>query len=487
VIALRGIGTLLGESGATDQAMVFLSKAATLAPHDPITLLNLGAAATAVGALDLAIDALERAVALAPTNELAWHSLARTLNVAGKPERGMVIALRLKARNPAHIGARMNIVRSLAQLGRLETAETEALEITQKWPDRAAGYITLAPLRRFEAGDPVIGKAEQVAASGRVEPHEAGDLLFALAKMYDDSGRWDDAFARFAEANARSPGQYDSADWNARARAMMTAYDKGRIAARCEHGFQSDKPVLVVGMPRSGTTLVESILMAHPDFASVGESPALTLLAAEATQFAPPARDLNTLVRTLGPEGTLFLGQRYVSALERSAAGHGDKRIIDKMPHNFWNLGLAALATPRARILHVTRSPLATAFSCWTQNFNHAQPYASRFEDIASHYELYQRMMRHWSEALGDRIMAIAYEDIVDDPEAAAKRMFEFIGVSSDDIRLDERRHLNVVTTASVWQVRQAIHGRSKERWRQYREHLDPLKRALERSGIEAA
>jgi tetratricopeptide (TPR) repeat protein len=485
LLVLTELGMLSAETGAAEQAAGYFSRAATLAPRDSMALNNLGAALTNTADYEGAIGALERAVALTPAFEHGWHSLARTLIVAGEPERGLEIAARLKARNRNHIGARMNVIRSLSQLGRFEDAEAEALEMVAQWPSAAAGYITLAPLRRFAGGDPLIEAAQRVADGGAVAPHEAGDLLFALGKMYDDAGDVDRAFATFGAANTRNAGRYDRRDWEQQTREVMDAYSRARISARRGHGHPSPAPVLVVGMPRSGTTLVESLLAANPSVASVGESALLPNVGGSLSMFTPRDADLNTTIRGLSSDAAEILGHRYVRALKRQVGNANKTRIVDKMPHNFLNLGLAALIVPEARIIHVRRSPSATALSVWMQNFNGHHGYAARFDDIAHHYALYRKLMAHWRDALGDRILDVSYEDVVNNPALEAERMLDFVGLPSGGLEMNRDRALKVVATASVWQVRQPIHRNSIDRASAYARHLEPLKRALVEAGVD--
>lgn len=485
LFVLAELGMLAGEMGAAEQAIAYFYRAAALAPRDSAALNNLGAALTNTADYDGAIDALERAVALTPSFEHGWHSLARTLNAAGEPERALDIAARLKARNRNHIGARMNLVRSLSQLGRFEEAQQEALEIVAQWPNAAAGYIMLAPLRRFAAGDPIINAAQRVTDSGVAASYETGDLMFALGKMYDDAGDVDLAFETFKAANARNPGRYDRQQWEQQTRDLMEAYSRARIGARRTHGHLSPAPVLVVGMPRSGTTLVESLLAANPAVASVGESSLLPNVGGSLSMFTPRDADLNTTIRGLSGEAAEILGHRYVRGLKRQVGDTSKTRIIDKMPHNFLNLGLAALILPDARIIHVRRSPAATALSVWMQNFNGHHGYAARFDDIAHHYALYRKLMAHWRDALGDRILDVTYEDVVNNPALETERMLDFIGLPSGGLELNRDHALKVVTTASVWQVRQPIHRNSIDRGAAYAGHLEPLRRALAEFGVD--
>lgn len=482
---LMELGLLWAESGQPERAVAYLARAAANAPREPAVLANLGAAYTDAGQYDEAVETLERAAALAPTVDHVWHSLARTLNVAGEPERALAVAGKIKGRNRDHVGARMNTVRSLSQLGRFEDAQAEAMEIVQRWPGQPAGYITLAPLRRFAPGDPIIAGAQSVVDAGKIAPHEAGDLMFSLGKMYDDAGDVDRAFATFAQANARSPFRYDRSMWDGQIRELTEAYSRQRIEARRQHGCRSDLPVLVVGMPRSGTTLVESLLASNPSVASVGEAVFLPNLVGQLSLFTQRDADLNTTIRGLGAEAAEFLGHRYVRALKRQVGDASKTRVVDKMPHNFLNLGTASLITPEARIIHVRRSPVATALSVWMQNFNAHHPYAARFEDIAHHYALYRKLMAHWREAMGDRILDVSYEDVVNNPALETERMLDFIGLPSGGLELNRDRALKVVATASVWQVRQPIHRNSIDRANAYARHLEPLRRALAEFGVD--
>lgn len=484
---LSTLGATLAEAGAADQGIAFLQHAVAQRPKDPSILNNFASALAAVFNFDVAIDALERAIAIDPNLQLAWHNLARVLNLAGAPRRALQLAQRAKAKTPDQIGAYLNIVRSLTQLGEFAEAEAAALEIINRWPDRAAGYVVTAPLKHFTAGDPIIAAARRIADHDTCERYEVGDLHFALGKMYDDIGDVEEAFRAFKTANGWNPPSYDRADIESRYEEIAFGYSDALLQRRRDHGYASKVPVLIVGMPRSGTTLVESAVASHPKVGSVGEANFLRHCGLLLGDFAPRLDDFPSTLRSLSQEAVEFLGHRYVQMLERTVSDSSKTRIVDKMPHNFTNLGLAALTLRDVKIIHVRRSPMATALSCWMQNFNTTHQYAARFEDIAHHYHEYRKLMAHWSDVLGDRILHVDYQDVVNDPGATAKKMFDWLGLPADNLQLEKNRSLKVVTTASAWQVRQPVHEHSVDRWRAYEPHLAPLKAAFEKYGIDVA
>ncbi|HEY1921742.1 MAG TPA: sulfotransferase, partial [Tepidisphaeraceae bacterium] len=297
--------------------------------------------------------------------------------------------------------------------------------------------------------------------------------------LLDRAGRYDEAFALAERANAIYRGRpYDPAiseNWATRVAGYFT---RERIGSLPKATVLNEKPVFIVGMPRSGTSLVEQIAASHPAVHGAGE--------------------LNFMFRVL--DGTVgMLGsntENYPACLDRLTTEIADKaagiylgpltalnpdaaRITDKMPLNWFHLGLIALLFPGARIIHCRRDSMDTCLSCFLTHFNSGHEYKHNLPHLGHFYRIYERMMAHWRSAIDMPMLEVAYEDVVAGAETQSRRIVEFLGLAWDDRCLTPHKTKRAVATASVQQVRRPIYNTSVRRWRRYEKHLGPLKAAL--------
>jgi hypothetical protein len=330
------------------------------------------------------------------------------------------------------------------------------------------GRVLPSQLQRMEE------LAEDMAALPEAEQME---LHFALGQMYADDARHEPSFRHLLAGNRlkRRSIAYDEAETLAsfdRIRAVFTA---DLVAAGPEVGVPSRLPVFVVGMPRSGTTLVEQILASHPQAFGAGELLDLRRLAAA----LDGAQAFPELVAALPRERLRRLGAAYLDALQARAPSAA--RIVDKMPANFQLIGLIAVALPEARIIHVRRDPVDTCLSCFSKLFSGQQPFAYDLAELGRYYRAYEALMAHWRQVLPPGMMLeVHYEDVVADVEGQARRLLAHCGMAWDDSCLAFHQTRRVVRTASAAQVRRPLYGSSVGRWHVYRDLARPLFDALE-------
>jgi tetratricopeptide (TPR) repeat protein len=347
-------------------------------------------------------------------------------------------------------------------------------------PGYAGALAIVASLKRFRSPDDAdLATLETLIESGEgLSDAERGLLLFALGKAYEDLGDSDRAFAYLQEANdlKRATLAYDverDVDYLERVASSFDGDLVGRLAGA---GSRSDLPILIVGMPRSGTSLVEQILASHPAVHGGGERPDL--------------REIATVVSVLGsgegfPEGIASvarddlarLGEGYAHRLQRLAAAAA--RVTDKGLLNFSFLGFAQLILPRARVIHCVREPLDTCVSCFALNLEDLA-FTYDFSDLGRYHRAYAKLMEHWRSVLPKgAILEVRYEDLVDDLEGEARRLFDYCDLPWNDSCLRFHSTKRVVRTASAAQVRKPLYNSSVGRWRKYEQHLGPLKEAL--------
>ena len=298
---------------------------------------------------------------------------------------------------------------------------------------------------------------------------------FALAKARDDLGRHAEAFdclnkGHALRARSETAGAEPGIDMMSRLKEVFTE----ALFSAAGPGHPSSDPVLIVRMPRSGTTLTEQILASHPSVAGAGELPLLGSL----HQNLPDMAGVETGFPECMPDVpmevlTEFAETVYLPRLR--AVGDGASLITDKMPHNFINLGLFALMFPRGRIVHCRRNPIDTCVSIYFQNFAGSHPYAHDLHELGRYYRAYEDLMDHWHRVLPMPVLDMDYGRTVSDSETEARRLIEFCGLEWDPSVTRFHESSRTVKTASIWQVRQPIYTASVERWRKYESALGPL------------
>jgi tetratricopeptide (TPR) repeat protein len=481
--ALNLLGVLAMEAGNHDAAFGLLEQAVAARPKDPVVLNNYGNALSLVRRFEEAIAALERALAIKPDMADSWLNLGRTLNQAGQGERALKCFERLQKLKPDGHTAKSGISRALLGLGRTKEAEDTALSLIEAMPGISAGYVNLSNARKFKAGDPIIEQVETLIASKDTHAKELRGLYFAAAKMYDDVGRYDEAFRYLDMANKASGGKYDAKGLEQSYADLRQTYTRKFFEERKEFGLDSERPVFIVGMPRSGTTLTETIIGAHPQVHPAGELETAKKCEREMAGLVFRDDGIYKNARQLTWVGAEVLAQRYLDAIDVKAKNAAATRVTDKMPHNFQAVGFIALMFPKARIIHTRRSPFDTCLSIFQQNFNDAHTYARNLTDLGHHYAHYLHLMSHWREVLGHRMLEIDYEDLVENQEEVSRKLIDFVGLPWDDACLRPQDVQRTVLTASVWQVRQPVYKRSAGRWKNYEQHLGPLRDAMKAAG----
>jgi len=302
--------------------------------------------------------------------------------------------------------------------------------------------------------------------------HQTG-LRYALGKYYDDLGEYSEAFSHYRQANElskRHAARYDRAQLTQYIDGIIGNFDAAFAAASHSGASVSELPVFVVGMPRSGTTLIEQILASHSQAVGAGEVNFWERAAERFAGCAPGSAARASALAALGRDYLALIGARAGQAL----------RVIDKMPANFLYAGLIHAAFPHARILHVQRHPLDTCLSLYFQNFGERHPYANDLDSLAHYYGEYLRLTRHWRAVLpAAALLEVPYEALVGEQEYWTRRILKFVGLPWDARCLEFHRTERVVITASRWQVRQKINTRSIGRWRNYEPYLAPLRPLL--------
>jgi len=359
----------------------------------------------------------------------------------------------------------------------------EAFDLLAKYIDR--GLINTNLAVSFASVARHLGQEERALTALRRALNVPGlphahrrELHFELGRRLDAMERYDEAFMHFQEANRLKDAVYDNSRPILLVDEMMQVFEKKGFPGYARATDSSDLPVFIVGMPRSGTSLVESILASHPAVFGAGELDFIGLF----TRFAPAdiatKRNLFEVIRDIDVPSVSRIANEYLAMLRR-LGGESVVRVTDKLPYNFLRLGLFTLFFPGARVIHCMRDPRDTCLSIYFQNFTGQHDYAYDLGNIGLYYRQYLRLMEHWREVGTLPMLDVQYETLVQSPETELPRIVEFCGLSWDDACTRFHATERVTKTASYDQVRRPLYSSAIGRWRNYETHLSPLIEAL--------
>lgn len=513
--ASNNLGLLLQQRGDPVAAERRFRAALAVTPLSADYENNLGTSLMAQGRFDEAIAAFRAAAAHDPANAAAWNNLGNALLCVegfreNFPEADSAYrrAIELK---PDFAEAYYHYGTCLQQQGEFEAAYhrfADALRLRADYPQAAAGQVMvlerlgrfaeaadiLRPLLAAHRDDVLVALAFGVLARHLDRREEALALLetidervlekwariqrnFVMGDLYDDLREYDKAFEHYRAANTEDHPGYDVESTRRLFSVLMKAYSPDKLARRRRASNRSSLPVFIVGMPRSGTTLIEQILASHPDVHGAGELADMYHLSVSLSKRLKSKSPYPACLDDASVAALDAVADAYLRNLQSYAPGAA--RIVDKMPHNFEALGLIDLLFPGARILHCRRNPVDTCVSIYFKHFNAHHPYASDLKSLGLYYREYERLMVYWQQTLAIPIMDVRYEDVVANQEDMSRRILEFVGLEWDERCLNYHKLERTVNTPSYDQVRKPIYTKSVERWRRYEKHLGPLLEAL--------
>jgi tetratricopeptide (TPR) repeat protein len=505
--AFSNLSNLLNDQGEYDRADAMARRAIELSPRLADAYINLAAVATArhrhadalmtldaligftpahsralaaralalkeLDRLDEALDAARRAALAAPESPEPHNAMGQAYQAMGRFEPALAAYDRAAALpGPAQQDAIANRGALFMEYGRKDEAMKALEEAARAFPHAPGILFSQTDLKRFEPGDPLIAQMQALLQREGLSVADRTTLHFGLGKVYLDLAQSAEAFRHYNEGNRlkRATFAYD-ADENDRWMAEIArVFSPALMTAKADMGARSDMPIFVVGMPRSGTTLVEQILASHPIVHGAGELRKLQTLGDDA--------GFPAAFQTLAPERLKAMGEAYLAYVAPMAAGR--RHVVDKMPANFALAGMIRLILPDARIIHCRRDPVDTCLSCYTKLFAGQQDFAYNLTELGRFHRAYQGLVAHWREILpASHFLEVDYEDVVADVAAQARRMLDFLGLPWDESVLRFHETERPVRTASSNQVRQPIYRSSAGRWRNHAAELEPLLAAL--------
>jgi tetratricopeptide (TPR) repeat protein len=501
--ALLTKGNELLARGAYSEALECYQDVVNFDPRDAAARNGLGAALAQLTRYAEAEDQFRRAIGIRTGFPEAHYNLAGVLQSTGRAHESEMPLRRALKLKPSYVDARVSLGMSLVLLGRLpearecyekalrvqprhvqalvgvgqietregrfaeaETMYRRALEVD---PSAANAWAALVWLRKMAPGDGSWLKRAQELLTSNLSPIDEATLRFAVGKYCDDVGDFAQAFRSYQRANELHKKRAEP--YNRQARTdfvddLVRVYTRGSLEHARAGASDSTRPVFVVGMPRSGTSLVEQILASHPAVRGAGELDFWT----------GAVRKHESAIRTEIPGEPLRkkLAMEYLRVL----AGHSSdaQRVVDKAPVNSDYLGLIHAVFPNARIVYLRRDPIDTCLSCYFQQFSPLMNYTMDLSDLAHYYNEHRRLMAHWRSVLPpETVLDVPYAELVVDQEQWTRRILEFVGLQWDTRCLEFHRTARAVTTASTWQVRQKIYGTSVARWHNYKKSIAPL------------
>ena len=512
-LAFNNLGNALSRLGRLDEAVAAFRQAASLRPDYVQAHYNLGVVLRDRGLHDEGAAAFRRVLALTPDHVEGNNNLGVALLALGKPEEAAESFRRALAHKPDHAAAHNNLGIAWLDQGRLDAAAAAFERAISQQPDFAKAHYNLGVVLQYQGrlqaaaqslqraltlkpdyaeahyslaaqgqeadGSPVAETAlalieRQVETSGSLEPRTRSALLFALSKTLEGRGEFDRAFSAMAEANAihRAGLSFDIAQAEQRMAETARLFD-GAVFERLQGaGAPAERPVFIVGMPRSGTSLIEQIISAHPAVHGAGELANLTSLIGQAHGGAGLRPDAMTA------DAAAAFGQAYLDSLPPAAPGQS--RMTDKAISNFEHLGLIHLCLPHAAIIHCRRDPRDVCLSCFATRFSAGQDFTYDLAELGRYWRAYDRLMDHWRRVLPPgRMLEVPYEALVDDLEGWSRRLIAHCGLEWDPACLRFHESGRDVRTASFAQVRRPIYASSVGRWRRFAPHLGPLLEAL--------
>jgi len=454
-------------------AATLLAHVLERAPRDDAARLRLATALFHQQKAAEALPHLERLIAAEPDNAAYQNLLAGCLALVGEFDRAMGLYERMLQAHPNQPQIWLNWGHALRTVGRSDEAVAAFRRCIGFDASMSEAYLGLANLKVASFTDDEVAAMRAIAARPQLASEERQQLAFALGKALEDRDDHAASFASYANGAALRHAQtpYDAAAFTARTERSAALFTAEFFAARAGFGADAPDPIFIVGLPRSGSTLIEQILASHS--------------AVEGTMELP---DIGFIADSLGTDPDAFvaltasqsraLGERYLAST-RPQRKLGRPFFIDKMPNNFQHLGLIQLILPHAKVIDARRHPLATCFSAFKQHFAQGQAFSYDLDDLGRYYRDYVALMTHFDAALPGRVCRVIYEDLIEDTEGQVRRLLDYLGLPFEARCLAFHETERAVRTVSSEQVRRPIFREGLDQWRNYAPWLGPLKAAL--------
>ena len=463
--AHSNLGVTLKELGRPDEALASYNQAIVLKPDYTEAHSNLGITLKELGRLDEALASYKQAIALKPDFAEAHSNLGITLKELGRPDEALASCRQAIALKPDFAEAHSNLGITLKELGRPDEALASYTQAIALKPDFAEAHRMLTSMKKFDAQDEQYSEMLGLYLNEDISEEQRCHINFGLAKTYEDLGNFKQAYTHYVEGNVlrKKHLNYDINQDVELFKQLQSSYPNIEKNSLESKKFPKNLiPIFIVGMPRSGTTLVEQIVSSHSKVTGAGE---LNFVKQFGATIATGITEVNN-------ESLLNFRGKYLDKLKY--VSNGNLIVIDKMPQNFRYIGLLTAAFPEAKIIHVKRNPAAVCWANYKQYFGSKSiDYCYAIDDIINYHKLYENLMDFWTNTLSNRIYKLDYEQLTVNQESETRQLIDYLDLDWDENCLSPQNNTRRVATASSLQVRQKVYQGSSEQWKKYQPFLN--------------
>ena len=482
VAALCGLAAVSLAADVPGDAERLLRHALRQSEHLPLAYRGLGPALLALGRVEEADAAARHLLKVEPENPQSWITQAAVASRFMRQEQALEAYERAAQYQPADVRLLMSIGHVRKSLGRRAESEASYKEVLAADPGNAEAWWSLADLKSYFFGDAEVAAMQRLIAdregAGGARPADA-QLYFALGRALEQRGEYARAFTSYAQGNAlrRRDAPFDMQSFEQRGGRIRAFFSAAFFARRAGGGNPSTAPIFIVGLPRSGSTLLEQILASHSQVDGTMELPNIINLVRAFEDLAPNRDGYPEAVGGVPDAQFAELGNRYIA--ETMPLRRGRERFTDKLPNNFSHVGLIHAILPNATIVDARRHPMDACFSTFRQHFASGQTFSYDLGDLGRYYRCYLALMDHWDAVLPGKVLHVQYEELVRDPQANIRRLLEHCGLPFEPACLSHHETARAVRTPSAEQVRQPIYTQAVGYWRHFEQELEPLRLAL--------
>jgi tetratricopeptide (TPR) repeat protein len=462
--AHSNLGITLKELGRLDQALASHNQAIALKPDFAKGHSNLGITLKELGRLDEALASCRQAIALNPDFAEAHSNLGNTLKELGRLDEALASYNQAIALKPDFAEGHNNLGVTFYELGRLDEALASYTQVVTLNPDYAEAHRMLTSIKKFDTQDEQYSKMQEIYLNEDISEEQRCHINFGLAKACEDLGDFEQAYTHYSEGNVlrKKLLNYDINQDVKLFEQLKSSYPKiGKNSLEPDKLSKNFIPIFIIGMPRSGTTLVEQIISSHSKVTGAGE---LNFAAQFGAAIATGITEANN-------ESLLKFRHNYLNKLQNIS--NGNLIVTDKMPQNFHYIGLLAAAFPEAKIVHVKRTPAAVCWANYKQYFVSKNiGYCYAIDDVISYHKLYENLMEFWTSTISKRIYNLDYEQLTVNQESETRQLIEYLGLDWDENCLSPQNNTRSVATASNVQIRKKVYQGSSEQWKKYQPFL---------------
>ncbi len=479
VAALVGLAAVSLAAEVPRDAERLLRHALRQSVHVPLAWRGLGPVLVQLGRIAEGDAAARHVLKLEPNNPQSWITIAAVATKHLRAEAALEAYERAAVLLPGEVRVRMSIGHVHKTLGRRADSEASYRAALQLDPGHAEAYWSLADLKNYHFGDEELARMQQLL---REEPRgrlNEAQLHFAIGRALEQRERYAESFAHYAQGNAlrRLDEPFSIENFERRTRRIVEFFTADYFRARAAGGNPDRAPIFIVGLPRSGSTLIEQILASHSQVEGTMELPNIVNFAYEFDDRVPSRDGYPETLAAATPAELGALGTRYLE--ETRPLRTGRVHFTDKLPNNFNHIGLIQSILPGATIIDARRHPLDSCFSTFKQNFASGQAFGYDLNDLGRYYRCYLALMDHWDQVLPGKVLRVQYEELVREPHTQIRRLLEHCGLPFEDACLTFHQTRRSVRTASAEQVRQPLYSSGVGYWRHFEPHLAPLQDAL--------